>query len=50
MDGHSKRGVLEIFNMNLKNFIALFLFLRTILARTTWTNSSEGKQDQQLKR
>ena len=26
-DGHSKREVLEIFNINKKNVIALFLFL-----------------------
>ena len=27
MDGHSKRQVLEIFNMNEKNVISRFLFL-----------------------
>ena len=27
MDGHSKREVLEIFNMNYKNVISSFLFL-----------------------
>ena len=27
MDGHSKREVLELFNMNKKNAIARFLFL-----------------------
>ena len=27
IDGHSKREVLEIFNMNEKNVIAIFLFL-----------------------
>ena len=27
MDGHSKREVLEIFDMNRKNVIARFLFL-----------------------
>ena len=27
MDGHSKRKVLEIFNMNQKNVISRFIFL-----------------------
>ena len=29
MDGHSKHEELEIFNMNKKNVIARFLFLKT---------------------
>ena len=33
MDGHSKREVLEMFNMNYKNVISCFLFLNRLQIR-----------------
>ena len=36
MNGHSKREVLEIFNLNQKNVISLFLFLNNLRFLAKW--------------